>query len=58
MELPSETRIKIIFEDNNTATRMLKYKRATDAMKKLKGSGNGNLLNALLIERMRDKQDE
>ncbi len=58
MELPSETRIKIIFEDNNAATRMLKYKRATDAMKKLKGSENGNLLDALFIERMRDKQDK
>jgi hypothetical protein len=33
----------------------LKRKRAIEAMQKLRGSGNGNLVNALLKEREKDK---
>jgi hypothetical protein len=54
LELPSETRLRIIFEDN-AASEMLKRKRAIESMRKLRGSGNGNLLNALLREREKDK---
>lgn len=53
--LPSETRIRVIFEDNNTSVEILKRKMAIESMKKLRGSGNGNLLNALLREREKDK---
>ena len=55
--LPSETQLRIIFDDdNNTAFQILKCsKRAMEAMKKLKGSGNGNLVNALLRAREKDK---
>ncbi|KPA18961.1 hypothetical protein MHK_000822 [Candidatus Magnetomorum sp. HK-1] len=56
IELPSKTRIKIIFEDSTNATQILKQKRVLDAMKKLRGSGNGNLINVLLTDRKRDKQ--
>lgn len=55
IELPAETRIRIIFEENNHASKLIKRKRTVEAMKKLRGSGNGNLLNALLTEREKDK---
>ncbi len=55
IELPSETRIRIVFDENNYASEIIKRKRAVEAMKKLRGSGNGNLLNALLTEREKDK---
>jgi hypothetical protein len=52
--LPSETRLTITFDDNKTEE-IQKRKRAIEAMKKLRGSGNGNLVNALLRERIKDK---
>lgn len=55
IELPSETRIRIIFEENNHACEIIKRKRVVEAMRKLRGSGNGNLLNALLTEREKDQ---
>ncbi len=55
LSLPSETRLSIIFDDNDASVEILKRKRAIDAIKKLKGSGNGNLTNALLKEREKDK---
>lgn len=55
LRLPSETKLRLVFEDNNSATEILKRKRAVEAMKKLRGSGNGNLLKALLNERAMDK---
>ena len=55
LSLPSETQLRIIFDDDNIAVEILKRKRAIDAMKKLRGSGNGNLVNALLREREKDK---
>ena len=53
LSLPSETRLSIVFDDNDASVEILKRKRAIDAIKKLKGSGNGNLTNALLKERQR-----
>ena len=52
--LPEETRLTITFEDD-TGIEIIKRKKAIDAMKKLKGSGNGNLINVLLKERQKDK---
>lgn len=55
VRLPSETRLIIRFEDDKSGIEILKRKRAIEAMQKLRGSGNGNLINALLRERKKDK---
>lgn len=55
VKLPTKTRLTITFEDEQSALEILKRKRATEAMKRLRGSGNGNLLAALLREREKDK---
>jgi len=55
-QLPSKTRIRIIFEDKNSGAEILKRKRAIEAMRQLRGSGNGNLLDALLTDRKRDNE--
>ena len=51
LQLPSETRFSIQFEDNQIVQQVLKEYKSLEAMKKLRGSGNGNLVNALLAER-------
>lgn len=55
VHLPTETRVTITFEDDYTALELIKRKKALEAMRKLRGSGNGNLVNVLLQERKRDK---
>jgi predicted RNase H-like HicB family nuclease len=50
-EMPTKTRLTVTFEDDQSALEILKRKRAIEAMQKLRGSGNGNLVNALLKER-------
>ncbi len=55
VKLPSDTRLTITFEDQRSAVKILKRKRALEAMRKLKGSGNGNLVTVLLKEREEDK---
>jgi len=55
LSLPSKTKLKIIFEDNDTDSEIRKRQMAIDAMGKLKGSGNGNLVDALLRERAKDR---
>jgi len=55
IQLPSETRITISFEDTKTALKVLQRKKALEAMKKLKGSGTGELVSILLTERQKDK---
>lgn len=54
LQLPPETRLKVEFEDAQAVQKALKRQRAVEAMKKLKGSGNGNLVNALLTEREKE----
>jgi len=54
LQLPPDTRLTIKFEDARAVQKALKRQRAIEAMKKLKGSGNGNLVNALLVEREKD----
>jgi len=51
LNLPSQTRLSVIFEDSETIEKIVKRKKALAAMKKLKGSGNGNLVSALIQER-------
>ena len=55
VKLPVKTRFTITFEDEQSAFEILKRKRAIEAMKKLRGSGNGNLVATLLREREKDK---
>ena len=55
IKLPAKTRLTVTFEDAPSAAEILKRKRAIEAMQKLRGSGNGNLVNALLNEREKDK---
>ena len=52
--LPGKTRLTVTIEDQTTVER-IKRKRAAEAMKKLRGSGNGNLVAALLKEREKDR---
>lgn len=54
LQLPPDTRLKIIFEDDEVIQKAEKRRRALAAMQKLKGSGNGNLVAALLNERAKD----
>ncbi|MCP4696636.1 MAG: hypothetical protein GY862_07285 [Gammaproteobacteria bacterium] len=55
VKLPLETRLTVIFEDDQTAVELVKQKKALEAMRRLRGSGNGNLVNVLLQERERKK---
>ena len=52
--LPSETLLTVIFDDRSEME-ILKQKRTFEAMKKLRGSGNGRLVEILLKERERDR---
>ena len=48
LQLPPDTRLTVQFEDTQA------MQKAIEAMQKLKGSGNGNLVTALLSEREKD----
>ncbi len=54
LELAPDTRLTIKFEDGQAVQKALKRRKAIEAMRKLKGSGNGNLVNALLAEREKE----
>ena len=58
VRLPSETTLTVTFEDEQATLALIKRKKALDAMRKLRGSGNGNLVNALLHERQRERERE
>jgi len=51
LKLPPETRLTIKFENGQAIQKALKRQKAIEAMKELKGSGNGNLVTALLKKR-------
>lgn len=51
LKLPPEIRLTIKFENGQAVQKALKRQKAIEAMKKLKGSGNGNLVAALFKER-------
>lgn len=55
VKLARDTRLTVIFEDDRTAVQLIKRKKALEAMRRLRGSGNGNLLNVLLQEREKDE---
>lgn len=52
--LPPDTKLKISFEDDEAAQKIIKTQNALEAIRKLKGTGNGNLINTLLKEREKD----
>jgi len=54
LKLPPDTRLTIQFEDGQAVEKILKRQKAIKAMKKLKGSGNGKLVSALLAEREKE----
>jgi len=51
---PPDTRLTVEFEDAQVVQKAFKRQKAIEAMKKLKGSGNGNLVSALLTEREKE----
>nr|VFJ89673.1 MAG: hypothetical protein BECKH772B_GA0070898_1000613 [Candidatus Kentron sp. H]VFJ96337.1 MAG: hypothetical protein BECKH772A_GA0070896_1010213 [Candidatus Kentron sp. H]VFK05202.1 MAG: hypothetical protein BECKH772C_GA0070978_102467 [Candidatus Kentron sp. H] len=55
LSLPSETKLRITFEENDPDWEARKREMAMNAMEKLRGSGNGKLLDALLEERARER---
>jgi hypothetical protein len=54
--LPSETTVIVTFEDEQAAIAIVQRQKALDAMRKLRGSGNGKLVTALLHERERERE--
>lgn len=54
LKLPPDTRLTVEFEDAQVVQKIFKRQKAVEAMKKLKGSGNGNLVSALLTEREKE----
>jgi len=54
LQLPPATRVTIKFEDAQAVQKAVERQKAIEAMKKLKGSGNGNLVAALLTEREKE----
>lgn len=54
LKLPPDTRLTVEFEDAQVVQKAFKRQKAIEAMKKLKGSGNGNLVSALLTEREKE----
>jgi hypothetical protein len=54
LRLPPETRLTVQFEDTPTTQQAIRRQKALEAMQKIKGSGNGQLVAALLAEREKD----
>nr|VFK24112.1 MAG: hypothetical protein BECKMB1821G_GA0114241_100727 [Candidatus Kentron sp. MB]VFK30501.1 MAG: hypothetical protein BECKMB1821I_GA0114274_10169 [Candidatus Kentron sp. MB]VFK75276.1 MAG: hypothetical protein BECKMB1821H_GA0114242_10198 [Candidatus Kentron sp. MB] len=55
LSLPSETKLKITFEDNDPDREKWEREKVRAAIEKLRGSGNGELFDALLEERARER---
>ena len=54
LQLPTDMRLTLTFEDNSIVQDALRRQKAMSAMKKLRGSGNGKLVHALLKEREKE----
>ena len=54
LHLPPDTRLTVKFENAQSVKKAVKRQKAVAAMKKLRGSGNGNLVTALLAEREKE----
>lgn len=53
--VPSDTQLTVTIDENKKIKRTWNKEKALKAMKRLKGSGNGQLVSALLRERKKDK---
>ena len=53
--LPLDTRITVTVEDDDAAMKLVQRQKALVAMRKLRGSGTGRLVETLLRERQKDK---
>lgn len=53
--MPPDMRLTVTFEDDDAANVLLRRKNVIDAMNKLRGTGNGNLVSALLRARKADE---
>jgi hypothetical protein len=56
LNLPAETRLTVIAEDNSVAQPRWNKTTSLAAMNRLKGSGNGKLVVALLEARKQEKR--
>jgi len=54
-KVPEDSRVTITFEDDRVGTEISKREKGLAAMKKLRGTGNGNLVKSLLEQRKKDK---
>ena len=54
LQLPPDTRVTVKFEDTQAVQKAVRRQKAIEAMQKLKGSGNGHLVAALLAEREKE----
>jgi len=54
MNLPDETKVSLTLENELVAIEVQRKRKALEAIKKLKGSGTGNLIKVLLKERAKD----
>jgi len=54
LHLPADTRLTLIIEDREKTGQDFDQQEALDALEKLKGSGNGKLLDMLLQEREKE----
>lgn len=58
LSLPDTSRLTLIIKDNESIEKELQRQKVLLAMQKLKGSGNGKLLDRLLIERAIERKRE
>ena len=54
--LPLDARITVTVEDDDAAMKLVQRQKALIAMQKLRNSGTGHLVEALLQERDKDKR--
>ena len=55
LQLSPETRLSVQFENAEAVQKALKKQKSIEAMKKLRGSGNGRLVEALLADRAKER---
>jgi len=55
LKLSSDTHLTVTIEEKKASKKIWNKQKALEVMMKLKGSGNGNLVDTLLKEREKDK---
>jgi len=54
--IPSDTKVTVTFEDEPVALAVLRQQKGLEALRKLRGSGNGRLMAALMRERVKERK--